>query len=95
MVQGVLSDDPVQQREMTIKFRKLLSKGNRADPFGRALCVCLCVGGCARMRGTCSVLTLGWTEREPPIAAVISCGVVPRFVEFLGSPDTNLQVRRQ
>ncbi|KAI8904763.1 armadillo-type protein [Gorgonomyces haynaldii] len=30
-------------------------------------------------------------ERNPPIAEVISCGVVPRFVEFLRSPEPLLQ----
>lgn len=31
-------------------------------------------------------------ERSPPIDKVISCGVVPRFVEFLRSPHSPLQV---
>lgn len=31
-------------------------------------------------------------ERNPPIHEVISCGVVPRFVEFLGHQNSVLQV---
>lgn len=31
-------------------------------------------------------------EKNPPIKEVISCGVVPRFVEFLRSPDGQVQV---
>lgn len=31
-------------------------------------------------------------EKNPPIKEVISCGVVPRFVEFLRSPDSQIQV---
>lgn len=31
-------------------------------------------------------------ERSPPIDKVINCGVVPRFVEFLRSPASPLQV---
>ncbi|KAI8984059.1 putative importin alpha subunit [Mycotypha africana] len=30
-------------------------------------------------------------EKNPPIKEVIECGVVPRFVEFLSSPDSQLQ----
>ncbi|KAG2223595.1 hypothetical protein INT45_001677 [Circinella minor] len=30
-------------------------------------------------------------EKNPPIEEVIACGVVPRFVEFLRSPNTTLQ----
>ncbi|GAA5800050.1 armadillo-type protein [Helicostylum pulchrum] len=30
-------------------------------------------------------------EKNPPIKEVISCGVVPRFVEFLRSPDSQVQ----
>lgn len=33
-------------------------------------------------------------ERSPPIDKVIACGVVPRFVEFLRSPHSPLQVSR-
>lgn len=33
-------------------------------------------------------------EKSPPIDKVISCGVVPRFVEFLRSPHSPLQVSR-
>lgn len=32
-------------------------------------------------------------EKNPPIEEVIACGVVPRFVEFLRSNNTVLQVR--
>jgi importin subunit alpha-1 len=32
-------------------------------------------------------------EKNPPIKEVISCGVVPRFVEFLRSEDNQVQVR--
>lgn len=31
-------------------------------------------------------------ERSPPIEEVIACGVIPRFVEFLRSPNNLLQV---
>jgi importin subunit alpha-6/7 len=31
-------------------------------------------------------------ERNPPIEKVIACGVVPRFVEFLRSPHSMIQV---
>lgn len=31
-------------------------------------------------------------EKNPPIKEVIAAGVVPRFVEFLRSPDSQLQV---
>jgi importin subunit alpha-6/7 len=31
-------------------------------------------------------------ERNPPIERVIECGVIPRFVEFLSSDNTTLQV---
>lgn len=31
-------------------------------------------------------------EKNPPIDKVIQCGVVPRFVEFLSSQNTMLQV---
>lgn len=31
-------------------------------------------------------------EKNPPIDRVIECGVVPRFVEFLNSSNTQLQV---
>lgn len=34
-------------------------------------------------------------ERSPPIDKVIGCGVVPRFVEFLRSPHSPLQVSSQ
>ena len=34
-------------------------------------------------------------EKNPPIEEVIACGVVPRFVEFLRSPNTTLQVRKK
>ncbi|KAL3897283.1 MAG: hypothetical protein SGCHY_003528 [Lobulomycetales sp.] len=30
-------------------------------------------------------------ERNPPIDAVIACGVIPRFIEFLSSPNALLQ----
>ncbi|GAB5590268.1 Importin subunit alpha-1 [Umbelopsis nana] len=30
-------------------------------------------------------------EKNPPIEEVIACGVVPRFVEFLRSPNSNVQ----
>ncbi|KAJ2956739.1 hypothetical protein NQZ79_g7456 [Umbelopsis isabellina] len=30
-------------------------------------------------------------EKNPPIEQVIACGVVPRFVEFLSSPNSNVQ----
>lgn len=33
-------------------------------------------------------------ERNPPIEEVIACGVVPRFVEFLRSTNSTLQVRK-
>lgn len=33
-------------------------------------------------------------EKNPPIKEVISCGVVPRFVEFLRSPDSQVQVKK-
>lgn len=33
-------------------------------------------------------------ERNPPIEKVIECGVVARFVEFLRSPHSMIQVRR-
>lgn len=32
-------------------------------------------------------------EKNPPIKEVIDCGVVPRFVEFLTSPDSQIQVK--
>jgi hypothetical protein len=32
-------------------------------------------------------------EKNPPIEQVIACGVMPRFVEFLSSPNSNAQVR--
>lgn len=32
-------------------------------------------------------------ERNPPIEKVIECGVVNRFVEFLKSPHSMIQVR--
>jgi importin subunit alpha-1 len=32
-------------------------------------------------------------EKNPPIREVIQCGVVPRFVEFLRSEDSQIQVR--
>lgn len=32
-------------------------------------------------------------EKNPPIKEVIMCGVVPRFVEFLRSEDSQVQVR--
>lgn len=32
-------------------------------------------------------------ENNPPIKEVIQCGVVPRFVEFLSSPESQIQVR--
>ena len=32
-------------------------------------------------------------EANPPIDRIITCGVVPRFVEFLAGPHTTLQVR--
>jgi hypothetical protein len=32
-------------------------------------------------------------EKNPPIKEVIQCGVVPRFVEFLTSPDSQIQVK--
>ncbi len=31
-------------------------------------------------------------EKNPPIEKVIECGVVPRFVEFLHSPNSMIQV---
>jgi len=31
-------------------------------------------------------------EKNPPIERVIECGVIPRFVEFLASPEAQLQV---
>jgi importin subunit alpha-6/7 len=31
-------------------------------------------------------------EKNPPIERVIECGVIPRFVEFLASPQAQLQV---
>lgn len=31
-------------------------------------------------------------ERNPPIEEVIACGVVPKFVEFLKSPHSLIQV---
>lgn len=31
-------------------------------------------------------------EKNPPIREVIQCGVVPRFVEFLRSEDSQVQV---
>jgi hypothetical protein len=31
-------------------------------------------------------------ERNPPIEEVINSNVIPRFVEFLGSPVSTLQV---
>ena len=31
-------------------------------------------------------------EKNPPIDKVIACGVVPRFVEFLSSANTMIQV---
>lgn len=34
-------------------------------------------------------------ERNPPIEKVIECGVVARFVEFLRSPHSMIQVRTQ
>lgn len=34
-------------------------------------------------------------ERNPPIEEVIACGVVPRFVEFLRSTNSTLQVRKK
>jgi len=58
MIQGVFSDQPDQQLDATMKFRKLLSK-----------------------------------ERNPPIEKVIECGVVARFVEFLRSTHSMIQVR--
>ncbi len=30
-------------------------------------------------------------EKNPPIEAVIECGIVPKFVEFLRSPNPSLQ----
>jgi hypothetical protein len=33
-------------------------------------------------------------ERNPPIEKVIECGVVARFVEFLKSPHSMVQVNR-
>jgi hypothetical protein len=33
-------------------------------------------------------------ERNPPIEKVIECGVVPRFVEFLRTGASMLQVRK-
>ena len=33
-------------------------------------------------------------ERNPPIKDVISTGVVPKFVEFLRSPHSLLQVKK-
>lgn len=32
-------------------------------------------------------------EKNPPIERVIECGVVPRFVEFLSSTHSMIQVR--
>ena len=32
-------------------------------------------------------------ERNPPIEKVIECGVIARFVEFLRSPHSMIQVR--
>ena len=37
----------------------------------------------------------GGAERNPPIEEVISQGVIPRFVQFLGAPNPTLQVRRR
>lgn len=34
-------------------------------------------------------------EKNPPIKEVISCGVVPRFVDFLRSPDGQVQVMQR
>ena len=34
-------------------------------------------------------------ERNPPIEEVIACGVVPKFVEFLKSPHSLIQVREK
>ena len=38
------------------------------------------------------VLALPDTEKNPPIAEVINCGVIPRFVEFLRSENPLIQV---
>jgi hypothetical protein len=42
---------------------------------------------CGLWRNLCARI-----EKNPPIAEVIGCGVVPRFVEFLRSTHSVLQV---
>jgi len=93
MVQGVFSGDVGQQYEATMRFRKLLSIGACCPSLSLSLSSCLSAPVAPpSVRSRSPPLHL-CAERNPPIEEVIKTGVIPKFVEFLGTGETpQLQV---
>lgn len=70
--ENVLSDDPAKQLHSTQHFRRLLSIGNINSVLKPFTCYV-----------TDHLFNVHFTEKNPPIQAVIDSGVVHRFVQFL------------